>query len=63
MGKMSVFRNRVRPGHEAAPWEGPFAPAPPTGAPKFDRMLKTAAELVGQPSEVPAQPASASVAA
>ena len=60
---MSLFRNRVGQPHEAAPWEGPFAPAPSMDPPRFDRMLKTAAELVGQPSEVAAPPAAASVAA
>ncbi len=60
---MSWFRSRSGQPREAAPWEGPFAPRPSTDAPRFDRMLKTAAELVGQPSEVPAQPDAASVAA
>jgi hypothetical protein len=60
---MSIFRRHGGHVEEAAPWVGPFAPAPSTDAPKFDRMVKTAAELVGHSAEVPAAPAAASVAA
>lgn len=50
---MSWFRHQAgqRRQTEAAAtaaWAGPFAPAPSTEPPKFDRMVRTAAELVAQ---------------
>lgn len=43
---MGKLRSRAARGHEQAAWEGPFGPPPSIGHPRFNPMVRTAAELV-----------------
>jgi len=49
---MGRFRKQVDQPAQSAPWDGPFAPPPPSGTPRFNPMVKTAAELAGHHEEV-----------
>jgi hypothetical protein len=57
---MGRFRKQVQQPRQSAPWDGPFAPPAPSGPPRFNPMVKTAAQLAGSHEE--AQPAVAPAA-
>jgi hypothetical protein len=50
---MGWFRKQGVQAHETAAWDGPFAPPAPGGRPRFHPALKTAAQLVPSPVELP----------
>jgi hypothetical protein len=53
---MGWLRSRAERRHEQAAWDGPFGPPPANEHPRFNPMVRTAAELVAGP-QVAAPPA------
>ncbi|MGH9124357.1 MAG: hypothetical protein ACRDZ8_06475 [Acidimicrobiales bacterium] len=70
---MILSRRHGRNNQQPAPWQGPFAPAPSMAPPRFNPMVRTAWELVGNdhlevavataPTVSPAAPTAAPAAA